>query len=560
MRLLNEESTRWLVAAAIPAVVMLAGCRGQSPSSAAEDEGTTSSTTDTDSTGSSLGSTGDGSSETGSPDPIPPDFPPPNPPGGDACPGLSCLPCGNGDQCAASGDFLGDTCCAAGDALVHRGIGMASEAVDIESVDGLVFLCGGFGVRINDATIPDSPEYLGGISPRCQRVAIGPETDDGRLFWLAHHGDTWVDDPFLGTYILDAVERRPIELDLIIEPGVSFEGIAYADGALYVAIHEGGLRVYAIEDNTPVLQTVLDGFDNATKVAVADGFLYVADQTGGVRILDVADPLAPEHVGQLEFVGLARDVSVSTGRLAVSLGADGVVVFDVVDPRTPLELGRIEPAGSVQGVDIDDRVIAVAAWSHVALYDRDSFVLLATERVRPTPQFEQDLGVSLDGDHVHVAEWEGHHVLEYRPGYVAPDIWVEEELVSFPANEPGLRAIIVRNRGYSDLDIDAIAVSELDPFVVSPNHGRIPAGGGLALEVGFEPEGIDVNLGTLTLESNDPDEQQSPFRLPLVAQQGNGIDVGDPLTEEFGFLDPSGNGEVEGLHGNVVVLAYFALF
>lgn len=540
---------------------LLCSCRGETPD-AADSTGSTGSTT-ASSSGTTVADTTSGTTtpedESSGSDVAPPDFPPPNPPGSDACPGLSCLPCGNDEQCAADGEPFEGTCCAPGDALVHRAIGMASEAVDIESVDGVVFLCGGFGVRINDTAVLESPEYLGAITPRCQRIAIGPETENGRLFWLAHHGDTWVDTPFLGSYVLDP-DEGPVELNLIEEPGVSFEGIAYAAGVLYAAIHEGGVRVYSVDGDVPVLETVLDGFDNATKVAVDDGVLYVADQTGGVRILDLTEPLAPVHLSQIELVGLARDVSVANGRLAVSLGADGVVVFDIEDPAIPLEIGRVDVEGSVQGVDIDDRVIAVAAWSHVALYDRDSLVLLATERVRPTPEFEQDLGISLDGDRVHVAEWEGHHILEYRPGYVAPDIWVEDELISFPADEPGLRVVAVRNRGYLDLDVSAIEVSETDPFFVSPAFGRIPAGGGLALEVGFEPEGIDVNLGTLRFDSNDPDDQQSPLWLPLHAAQSSGINVGDPIGSEFGFLDPSGNGQVEGLHGNVVVLAYFALF
>ena len=47
-----------------------------------------------------------------------------------------------------------------------------------------------------------------------------------------------------------------------------------------------------------------------------------------------------------------------------------------------------------QGYD----VIAVAAWSHVALYDDASFVLLATPKIRGYPDFEQDVGIAMIGD------------------------------------------------------------------------------------------------------------------------------------------------------------------
>ena len=34
----------------------------------------------------------------------------------------------------------------------------------------------------------------------------------------------------------------------------------------------------------------------------------------------------------------------------------------------------------------------------------------------------------------------------------------------------------------------------------------------------------------------------------------------DQLTRAFGFLDPSGAGDIDNLRGKVTVLAYFALF
>ena len=45
-----------------------------------------------------------------------------------------------------------------------------------------------------------------------------------------------------------------------------------------------------------------------------------------------------------------------------------------------------------------------------------------------------------------------------------------------------------------------------------------------------------------------------------MTQSSGLVDVGDKLTDAWAFLDPSGAGQLSGLEGKVIVLAYFALF
>ena len=61
----------------------------------------------------------------------------------------------------------------------------------------------------------------------------------------------------------------------------------------------------------------------------------------------------------------------------------------------------------------------------------------------------------------------------------------------------------------------------------------------------------------LTMATNDPDDYHADYQVPLAAISTDQLDVGDSLTSDFDFLDPGG---VSGLEGQVVVLAYFALF
>lgn len=496
-----------------------------------------------------------------------PDFPPAGPPGGDACPGLSCLPCGQGIDCAPAPPYLEGTCCAEGDALRVRGEGEAYEAVDVEVAGDLVFVCGGFGVSISDVSNPDDPAEAGRVPGRCQNIAVGPTDARGRtIFWLAHHGDTWVESPFLASYRLDpaGAEGSPAELHRIEDSDILFEGIEFRDGFLYVAVHGGGLRTYAVDETTfeLTLTSVLGGFSNATEIAGRDDVLFVADQIGGVKVVGLEDPASPTLEATLETTGMARDVAVHGEGVAVALGGGGVDILDVPSPferSSRTSRRHVQTDGSAQAVVLRDDILAVAAWTHVAVYDRDSLQLLATERVRRTPEFEQDLGIAASGDLLHVAEWEGLHVLEYRPGLVAADLWLDEEIIEFDGDVAGARVVRVRNRGMLDLDIDEIGLGVDGPFTPDTRWVRVPPLRSAAFEVSYEPSGFNA-FATLALHSNDPDPQQSPHQVPLSAIDTDQIDVGDPLTEDFGFLDPRGTGSVEGLRGKVVVLAYFALF
>ena len=76
------------------------------------------------------------------------------------------------------------------------------------------------------------------------------------------------------------------------------------------------------------------------------------------------------------------------------------------------------------------------------------------------------------------------------------------------------------------------------------------------------PDSATFNInGSITMITNDPDPGQNPFQMHVVGNSTNTqINVGDAITPQFGFLDPSGAGQVGALDGNVVVLAYFALF
>ncbi len=480
----------------------------------------------------------------------------------DGCSGLSCLNCFYGADCAPAGAKIGDTCCAKGDALVYLSKGTAAEAVDVEADDKYAYLCGGFGVRVNKISNPASPKYVDSALGRCQRIGLGPTLESGhRVVYFAHHGDSWVGTPFLATYYMQPNDKM-LQVDKIDDPQVLFEGMTYHKDHLLVAAHSGGVRVYPTTDGIPGDPAVIDGFDNAWKLDATGDTAYVADAEGGLKVLDVATPMEAKVHQTLPTVGIARDVVVHNKRVYVAMGSAGVAIFDATDPTELVHMQDLQTVSSAQAVAADGGVLAVGAWSHLAMYETKNYSLLGTEDVKYFPGFEQVFGVAMNDGIAYVAEWEGLHIVQHVPGYVAPDLWIEDELVDFGFGSTPTKAVVVRNRGQLPLEITGMNISNKQ-FSVTPKQLSIAPGDAAVFEVTFYPpakDSFDLKA-TLSIFSNDPDPGQNPFKMYLVGNKNKAdLNVGDKIGNEFGFLDPTGGGQVSNLKGHVIVLAYFALF
>lgn len=444
-----------------------------------------------------------------------------------------------------------------GDSLVLVGVGEAHEVVDIESDGIYAYTCGGFGgsaFRLDDG---EAPEFVGAIGGRCQRIAIGPVLADGtRVVYVAHHGDSRWATPYLWTNHIspggDIVRVGEIEDDDVL-----FEGMAYHDGVLYVAAHAGGLRVYAVDDQGKlVFERSVGGFDNAAKVAVENGHAYVADADRGVHVLSLADKLEPQRIAVLESLEKPRDVDTYGDRLYVALGNSGVRVYDIGAPTDPRLVATVGTTGSAQAVAADGERLAIANWTHFSLVDTATLTELANERVKPP--LEQDVGVALVDGAILGAEWgDGLHVFKHVPGMVAPDMWWKRSVYSFRTDEDDAHVIRLENNGEMALTVD-LELEGDDGFSLSSDRLLIAPG---AVDVVEVIRRVGVGAGDdakLHLRTNDPD--QADATIELRVGQSDLIQVGDTLDSRFGFLDPTGAGQVEGLDGHVVVLAYFGIW
>jgi len=487
---------------------------------------------------------------------------PPRPTGidpADDLAGLEGLACASMSQCAPADEpWLGETCCAYGDPLVPLSREFAFvEAVDIEARDDLVAVCTGFGGFVARVQ-PDGrlePQHTPGI-PRCQRAAIGPEEDGARLVYFAHHGDTVEPTPTL--WIVRVEEEGPGDIvDELREVGVLFEGLAVFDDHLWIATHADGVRVYELDElGRPIWIRSVRPFDNAQKIAVRGDFAYVTDQRR-IQVLDASDPSAPVALGGVVTSGAPRDVAVDATHVFVALGADGVEVFRR-DGSALIRERRLDLDGSAQAVEVHGDYVAIANWDHLALLERDGLDRVGGIRLKQ--QFEQTWGVAMTDDFVFAAEWFATHTLAIRPGFVAPELASETELLTFTAGQPDSRTVWFTNRGPLNALLGEVQ-SDHPAFEASLTETRVRPGDRAAVIVSYDPGGGDPpDRPRLALWSNDPSDTESPLPLALFAADTELLDVGDRLTEDFAFLDPTGQGELANLEGKVTLLEYFALF
>jgi len=497
--------------------------------------------------------------------PIPPDLAETGTPGGpqraidpqDDLSGLVLLPCADQRACAPDeAEWLGDTCCAFGDSVTLISRSHSVEGVDGEISGDLMVTCTGFGPvwdRLDPTGAEDlEPNYVYDV-PRCQRAALPPPLADGtQRLYVAHHGDGWSPNP--GLWFLELMGDEWVVRTALAEPGVLYEGLALTDTHLLVAAHAGGLRSYALAGGVPVFVSQTGGFDNAVKVAVDGTAAWVIDEAH-VRTLDITDPENPVIVSSAPTSGKPRDIEVDADRVYVALGVDGLDVFARSAGALQLEQ-TIDLDGSIQGVALDGDLIALANWDHLAILDRDSLTLLGTEKLQA--HYEETLGVAAGGGNILGIEWFGQSLLRYNPGLVAPDVGVAQEFLTYAKDVADSRELKVTNRGPLNLLLGGIRSTDRG-LAVDGADLRLFPGESVDIEVSYQPP-VAAFSPEIRLFTNDPDEDADPVTVPVSIIGGDKLDVGDKLTDDFGFLDPTGNGELSGLEGQVTVLAYFALF
>ena len=411
-------------------------------------------------------------------------------------------------------------------------------------------------------TVPDDARR-----PGCIHLA-----PDGDFVYTTHRGN--IRNPtFLSGWDITHLDA-PVQLPVLQEPGVRYEGIDVANGNIFVALHEKGLGVYR-RDKSGHFQRVgtADGFTNAWGVMARNDTVFVADASGGLVTVDVTDPSRPAVVGRVETGGQASGVVVDGNIAYVAAGSAGLVVVDITDLAQPTVIGQAEMPGSAIRVAYSAGHVFVAAWNDARVYDVSvptaprfvGAVRITTpgsfpDGDRPDPT-SRILGIAARNDEIFIGNWHLLHSYRLHAERQAPNIRLPEaaSLVDFgpvAGGESHALPFEITNQGTAPLTLLSIR-SFGDAFTVEPHYARLTPAETTTLSLTFHPTGTEAEEGYLHILSDDP---LQPIRTAYLVGNRPGLGVGSPLPEIRATLLDGRQWSSNETRGTVTLLAYFATF
>jgi hypothetical protein len=473
---------------------------------------------------------------------------------------------------------------------------MHIQEVRYRATDAKLFICS-YDIAILDASNPQNMDWMAeGIraetpsgSPRdpgCHRLDWSDADPD--IFFTTHRKNidfaTYLSAWDMNT-TCDPEDPEDCELEVtqilpaLQEPGVSYEGLDYRDGLIYVALHTDGLAVYDFDGATFArIGEVTDGLDNAWDVVVHDSgsFAVVADGLAGVATVDISDPTAPVVLGHVPTAGEAEVVVLDGDTAYVAAGAAGLVVVDVSDPANPAILSVTDTSGPAIGLDYDSGKAFVAAWNDTRVYDVSdpaAPALIGGVRLEVDQPYAGDpglrpnktartLGVAGYGDTAFIGNWWVPYTYQVFADHKAPMMVLPESYANVgfgPAavGESRTAKLRVDNHGTAPLTLYNIW-AENPAFTVTTPEARIPAGGWFDIEMVYTASTTDMETSVLHISSDDP--LQTKRTAWLVGNQP-GLGVGVAMPETTGVLiDGTDWSYMEDAYGKVTLLAYFATF
>jgi len=458
-------------------------------------------------------------------------------------------------------------------------------------------------------------------SPGCIHLAW-----DGDVVYTVHRGN--VDNPaFLSGWVLepdpaDPQKLTPVQLPVVQEPGVSYEGLDTANGYIYVAQRQKGLAVYRRDVRNRFIRVgTFSDLNNAWGVRVRGTTAFVSDGLAGLAIVDVADPKRPALLGRAMTGGQARGLVVDGHTAYVAAGSAGLVVVDITSLTDPRVIGKAAMPGSAVRVDYSGGRVYVAAWNDARVYDvttpasprfigavrmtrdisgqggrgargarggrgtqaaqgeegdqpargRQSAPRVSAALRQPDaeglledgrpPVTSRTLGVAARGDVMFVGNW--HVIYSYRvfPDRKAPGLLLPEEinLVDFgPVAAGGSTTVPVRVTNQGTAPLTVF-----DAATSNPHFTVTPAeariGPGEATTLSVTYKAASAEKESGILLIRSDDADNAIRAGYLVANQ-SGLGVGKPLPDTTVNLVDGGQWSSSEAKGKVTLLAYFATF
>lgn len=443
--------------------------------------------------------------------------------------------------------------------------------------DGLLIQCS-YTFGVVDATDAGNMAYR---SQNLKHVIPGDSRQpgcihlawDGNMVYTTHRGNIRNPTYLSGWDITDP--RAPVQLPVLQEPGISYEGIDVAGGNIFVGLHENGLGVYRRDPATNEFVRIgtATGFTNAWGVLARGNTVFVTDGPGGLVTVDVTDPESPVVLGRVVTGGHASGVTVNGNIAYVAAGSAGLVVVDIADLANPAVVGTVQMPGSAIRVDYSEDHIFVAAWNDARVYDVSEPTeprFIGAVRVtqdddvpdgdRPAPT-SRILGIAARGKEVFVGNWHVLYSYQLHPERVAPNIRLPEAalMMDFGPLAPGQEKTVpfeVMNQGTAPLTLVNNWVFG-GAYSVTPRQARLDPGEAVTLSITYRPTTTELEKGYLQILSDDP---VTPLRAAYLVGNQPGLGVGMDLPETTAVLldgNPWTSAETQ---GKVVLLAYFATF
>lgn len=441
----------------------------------------------------------------------------------------------------------------------------------------------------------------GSRAPGC--IHLTSDEDDLDFIYTTHHGNLDDGAPFLSGWDLNSVRSNPYaptsvtlaptEIPQVIEPGVSYEGVDYENGVIWVAVHENGLAMFQRDEttNTLIRRGEYTDLTNAWDVHVDGDLAYVCDGIGGLVTLDVSNPLAPTEISRLVLEGQVRDIVVSDGIAYVAAESGGLMSIDVSDPANMILLDTEVVQGSAIAVDYDDGNVFLAAWNDSRVYDASDpadlkFIGAARSTVAKDyvgdegdrPEItDRVLGIAGNDNYIFAGTWWVPTNYEFHEERTAPYMVLPENVnyLSFPGDlaigESASLTIEVSNEGTAPLTVYDMWAS--DPaFTWSPSQLLIQPGASAPITVTFTATigAGQTTSGTIVTQTGEEsaifelwsDDPNQPVRKAFLVGNAAGAGVGDPFPETTGTLldGTEWSFTQDALGSKVTLLAYFATF
>lgn len=473
---------------------------------------------------------------------------------------------------------------------------MHIQEVRYRESDAKLFVCS-YQLAILDATKPASMTWKAqGI---VAKTPSGSPRDPGchRLDWSDDDPDIWFTthrkNIDFATYLsawdnnttCDPEDPTDCKLSVkqilpaLQEPGVSYEGLDYADGLIYVAIHNDGMAVYTFDGATFTrIGEVTDGLDNSWDVVVHESgeFAVVADGLAGMATVDITDPTKPKVLAHIPTGGQAEVVVLDGDIAYFAAGAAGMVIVDVSDPLEPEVLSSTDTPGTAVGIDYHSGKAFVASWNDSWVFDVNdpaAPTLIGATRQEIRQPYAGDaglrpektartLGVAGYGDNLFVGNWWTPYSFHVYPNNKAPYLSLPESYsnVGFgPAAVGETKTATLRASNLGTAPLTLYKMWSPNPaFSVKTPDVRIEPGAYVDLELTYTATTTDQEEGPLYILSDDP---QRPKRTAWLVGNQPGLGVGVALPETTGDLvDGNSWSYTADALGKVTVLAYFATF